>query len=269
MNVVQHSLRKCRQVLGYASLKDRVPAPLLIREMAWRYWMNGEREIRLLRQLIKPGSNSVDVGAASGLYSYHMSRFSRFVFAFEPNPQWTRWLFRAVPRNVSVFDVALSNNSGTAVLSIPPPSLQSLEGDLTLRCLEAASIEKQFEGVPCDRLIVPIRRLDDYKLQNVSFIKIDVEGHEIPVLEGAEGTLSECRPTLLVEIDYEHIRKDIREEFAKIEAKHYEGWFYLDGKLRRLGEFNARHHQPRVAFDSQPASFVNNFIFITSETAKA
>lgn len=249
------------RIFGYRPFRNYIPAPLLIREMAWRYWLNGEREIRILKGLIRRGSSSVDVGAASGLYSYHLSRHSDRVFAFEPNPEWIGWLFRAVPRNVSVFNVALSNNTGTAVLSIPPPSLESLKGDLTLRCREAASIEKQFEGVPCDRISVATQRLDECGLQNIGFIKIDVEGHEMAVLEGAEETLQRCRPIILVEIEQHHIKRDIHEEFDEIESKNYKGSFFLDGKFHSLKEFRPQKHQPEVEFNSRPASYVSNFIF--------
>jgi hypothetical protein len=36
-------------------------------------------------------------------------------------------------------------------------------------------------------------------LPDVSFVKIDVEGYELPVLEGAEKTIRRCRPLILVE----------------------------------------------------------------------
>ncbi len=245
----------------FQKLKTFIPAPLLIREMAWRYWLNGEREVRLLKALIRPGTNSVDVGAASGLYAYHLSHYSKRVFAYEPNPEWIGWLCRAVPRNVTVFNVALSNHSGKAMLSIPPPSMESLAGDLTLRCLEAASIEKQFEGVPCDRLEVSTKPLDEYDHANIGFIKIDVEGHELAVLEGAEQTLMKFRPVLLVEIEQHHIKREIHEEFDEIEARGYKGYFLLDDKLHPLREFRSECHQPMVAFAARPATFVSNFIF--------
>jgi FkbM family methyltransferase len=254
-------------MFGYRTLKRFVPAPILIREMAWRYWRSGEREVRILKRLIRPGSNSVDVGAASGLYSYHLSRLCERVFAYEPNPEWVRWLVRAAPGNVSVFNVALSNHKGTAVLSIPPPSLESLKGDLTLRCLEAASIEKQFDGVPCDRIPVVTQRLDEDNLQNIGFIKIDVEGHEMAVLEGAEETLRRCRPVVLMEIGQHHIKWDIREEFAAIEAKGYEGCFFLEGRFHPLRDFISDKHQPEVDFELRPACYVSNFIFRPSDAS--
>lgn len=49
------------------------------------------------------------------------------------------------------------------------------------------------------------RRLDDIYTGRVSFIKLDVEGHELQVLEGAKNVILENLPTILVElIDYEN-----------------------------------------------------------------
>jgi FkbM family methyltransferase len=250
-----------KDLLKFPTLKKYVPAALLLREMAWRFWHHGEREVRLLKKLIPRGTNGIDVGAASGLYAYHLSRLCERVFAYEPNPEWVSWLSRAVPRNVAVFDVALSNRSGTAVLSIPPPSMESLEGDLTLRCPQAASIEKQFEGVPCDRIDVPTRRLDEYRHQNIGFIKIDVEGHELAVLEGAAQTLKNCSPVLLVEIESRHIKRNVREEFDLIEAMGYTGHFLLETTLRPVNEFSLERHQS-LAFPRGSLPYINNFIFL-------
>ena len=261
-------MKSFRELLGYRSLKRVLPAPLLLREMAWRYWMYGEREVRILKRLVRPGSGTIDVGAASGLYSYHLSRHSKEVFAYEPNPEWTEWLRRAVPGNVSVFEVALSNRPGTAILSIPPPSLDDPGGDFTLRCAEAASIEKAFSGVPCDRIEVKTACLDEYCHRDISFIKIDVEGHELAVLDGADETIRANRPVLLVEIDQRHIKRDIYDEFAAIELRDYRGMFFLNGRLNSLEQFRREVHQPRADSTNGPETYVMNFLFVPSERAR-
>ena len=48
---------------------------------------------------------------------------------------------------------------------------------------------------------VPIRTLDQFELQDVGFVKIDVEGFEFSTLQGARATLERWRPNLLIEID--------------------------------------------------------------------
>jgi FkbM family methyltransferase len=261
-------VKSFRELLGYKSLKRVLPGPLLLREMAWRYWMYGEREVRILKTLIRPGSGTIDVGAASGLYAYHLSRYSKDVFAYEPNPEWTEWLRSAVPANVSVFEVALSNRPGRAILSIPPPSLDDQSGDFSLRCPEAASIEKAFSEVPCDRIEVKTACLDEYSHRDISFIKIDVEGHELAVLDGADETIRANRPLLLVEIIQQHIKRDIYDEFAAIEMRDYRGMFFLNGRLNPLEQFRREVHQPSVDFANKPETYVMNFLFVPAERAR-
>lgn len=47
-------------------------------------------------------------------------------------------------------------------------------------------------------------RLDDIIKDDVGFIKIDVEGHELAVLKGATSLINRCRPVLLVECEERH-----------------------------------------------------------------
>ena len=56
------------------------------------------------------------------------------------------------------------------------------------------------EGKTGIEIPVKVVRLDDEGLGNVGFMKIDVEGHEYEVIDGARALLARCRPNLLVEI---------------------------------------------------------------------
>ena len=59
-------------------------------------------------------------------------------------------------------------------------------------------------GDTVETIRVPLRTLDSYNLSNIGFIKIDVEGHELDVLRGAEVTLRRDQPNLLIEIENRH-----------------------------------------------------------------
>ena len=47
---------------------------------------NDEEEIKLVKSFITPNTDSIDVGVYRGVYSYEMSKYSKLVHAFEPNP---------------------------------------------------------------------------------------------------------------------------------------------------------------------------------------
>lgn len=56
------------------------------------------------------------------------------------------------------------------------------------------------DAVDFATLGVPLRTLDSFELSDVGFIKIDAEGHELQVLQGASATITLCKPNLLIEV---------------------------------------------------------------------
>jgi len=80
--------------------------------------------------------------------------------------------------------------------------------------------------------IVETKRLDDFEFKNVSFIKIDVQGYEPFVIEGAKETISKHRPYLFVEFeDHMLIPNGSSDDELKqqIEALGYEVKRFKDG----------------------------------------
>jgi FkbM family methyltransferase len=53
--------------------------------------------------------------------------------------------------------------------------------------------------VPFVHELVPMYRGDDYQWHDIDFVQLDVEGHELPILMGLEGTLLACRPVVQIE----------------------------------------------------------------------
>lgn len=58
-----------------------------------------------------------------------------------------------------------------------------------------------------DRETVQVRAIDTFTFQDVGFIKVDVEGYEQFVLQGAQNTIQRCRPTIQLEIVANQCRK--------------------------------------------------------------
>lgn len=124
------------------------------------------------------GELFVDVGAHIGTWAIRATKSFSRVVAFEPNIRSSR-IFRTTIRmngltNISVFAALLSNeNSGGT----------------------ASTAGKISTGA--NQETIPIRTLDSFRLKP-SLIKIDTEGYEYPVLQGASETL-DCRPRIIVE----------------------------------------------------------------------
>jgi hypothetical protein len=93
-----------------------------------------------------------------------------------------------------------------------------------------------------EEIEVETRRIDDYDFPDVGFIKIDVEGHELAVLAGAEATVTRHKPTLLVECNDEHQPDAVVRLGAWLDGHGYDTVF-LDGQqLRRIGDYQRDVH---------------------------
>jgi FkbM family methyltransferase len=235
-----------------------LPPSFTIRLIATTNYKSGEPELKLLKDLVDPQKNSIDIGANKGVYTYFLSQLSQQVFAYEPNPELARFLDKASRSNVSVYSIALSDGEGTATLAVP--IVDTFEYD------QLGSLKQQ--DMASDKMktfTVPLKRLDDQGHTNVGFVKIDVEGHEEAVIDGAMDLLTQQRPTLMIEIEQKHhTDKDIFEIFSKILALGYEGFFLLNGTLKSLNEFSKEKHQDINNYEglsSLGKTYICNFIF--------
>lgn len=226
-----------------------IPPRLYWRIRAWRGWWKGEAELRLLKLLVDPRRNAVDAGANKGVYSYFLARYARHCFAYEPNPKIRAILERCCRgANVTVSGAALSDRNGGATMMLPlrrgRPSNQtgSLRTDLVGR-MEHMAIE------------VATRRLDDERVGDVGFIKIDVEGFERRTIDGARATIARCRPALLVEIDEKNSGEKPETVIEWIETLGYQGLCLSGGVLVSVARVD-------LAAELKAGRFVNNFIFL-------
>jgi FkbM family methyltransferase len=136
---------------------------------------------------------ALDIGANNGVTTWLLSREFQVVHGFEPNPQLAAELAAAAPRNVRVHQMAVSNKAGEAELLIPVSKGVTLSGWGSLR----GNLFDQFDQI--QRVRVPTQTIDSFQFETVDFIKIDVEGHEMSVLEGGQKTIERCLPWLVVE----------------------------------------------------------------------
>ena len=218
-----------------------------------------EEEMALLPQLCDPARVSLDIGANIGVFTWHLMRHSLSAVAFEPNPYLSALLRRTFGNNVPVRQVALSNKCGTANLRFPDDehalgSLGTADGH---QCL--ATNSDSFTSFDVETL-----RLDDLELPPVGFVKIDVVGHELEVLEGAQQTIRTHRPALLVEIEERHRPGAIEKVTRLLARMNYVGRVLINGELTPISEFRRDTHQNPLNIDNygnRKGVYVNNFVF--------
>jgi FkbM family methyltransferase len=154
---------------------------------------------------LHPGSAAIDIGASLGEWTLPLARAvgpAGRVLAVEPVPRSAAALEATLAANslrqAQVVRYALGDHEGSAELAVPV--VTSARSDTGTAGIGAAGPGQQ-------TLSVCIRTLDslagEFGLDQVDLIKVDVEGHERHVLDGAASILERFRPTLVIETGHE------------------------------------------------------------------
>lgn len=135
--------------------------------------------------------NVIDAGANIGLFATAFSKHFNKVFAFEPVPMNNECLISNTMgyHNIELFDCALGSKQETVEM------IGRLNNTGTFRIVEDPN-ERKGNVVYSKILVKP---LDEFNFKKISCIKIDCEGYEADILEGAEKTISTNKPVLCIE----------------------------------------------------------------------
>lgn len=238
-------------------------------KLAWRGLKTRYRdqafELRAIHEAMGRGGVALDVGSNKGSYLYSMARWSKSapVVAFEPQKKLADYLRGACQRSgfqhVTVENLALSNQQGELKLFIP--------GDADS---PGASLESGIAGkTPCHTETVKVTTLDAYAVEKlqapVRVIKIDVEGHELAVVQGALELIRRDKPLLVIECEGRHLPagKTVRDFISLVESLGYTATLAMPG-LGELpaAEFRDEIHQKQSGERFWDAKdYFNNFIF--------
>jgi FkbM family methyltransferase len=234
-------------------LKRMLPPWARIAYLHDRNLRNGEPELRLVSILSDKKRVSIDVGANKGVYSYALLPHSKSVHAFEPNPKIFRVLSSWAHGQVELHPEALSNVSELTELLVP----RSENGFSN----QGASLSATKVSGDHRKVTVRAVRFDDLGISNVGFMKIDVEGFEREVLEGASDTLRRDRPNLLVEMEEAHTQVPITDMVQTVTAYGYNCFALVRGTLTPFARLDTEKHHRHPACRED---YVFNFIFLPS-----
>lgn len=237
----------------------------------WKsYLLDGEVELRVALKYVRKGSVALDVGGCIGTYAYHLARRAETVYVFEPNPQMAERIRRSQIKNAIVENVALSAEAGTGRLRIP--KLASGRVEKGMASLESHVVD---DAAAAEIVDVPLRRIDDYHFKGVSFIKIDVEGHEEAVVAGALDTIKGSQPVLLIEIEERHNKGGLARLDATLGDLGYRTYFFDNGRLAPLSEFDQERDQHFTPLIDETKGgtrakgevrYINNFFFLPARS---
>lgn len=149
----------------------------------------------VLDRVLDRGDVALDIGANLGLVSLRMAARvgpTGHVHSFEPQPRMLDYLRQTQAKNpglpLTLHPVALGPEEKTMTMHIP-------DGNAGAGSLSKSSAEWQ-------EVAVPVKRLDDYAkvigIDRVDVIKLDVEGFEAQVLQGAMGIIGRTKPRVII-----------------------------------------------------------------------
>ncbi|MBI4872206.1 MAG: FkbM family methyltransferase [Candidatus Riflebacteria bacterium] len=167
--------------------------------------------VRACRELVRPGTVVLDIGANVGAHTLRLARLvgpSGRVVAFEP----TEFAFRKLHANLALnpelagrvtpVQAMLTDRAGAA----PPPEIYSswpLTSDSRVHAKHCGSLQSAAGA----RVVTLDLALTELGLERVDFVKLDVDGFECVVLEGARNTLEAWHPTIVLELVPYHLEE--------------------------------------------------------------
>jgi FkbM family methyltransferase len=222
-----------------------------------------DAELLLLEFLLNDDSVFFDIGANKGEYAYYAEKIipKTNIYLFEPEKKLNKQL-SAIFKGCHIFDIALSDNKGTHRFKIP------VINGIADNCLSSLEVDKK-EDNETEAIIYEVKTdtLDAFTKQKNVFpdlIKIDVEGHELTVLKGAENYIQSHHPTLIIELEQRHHENlNIDSVFSDFNKKGYACYYYSKKQAQLLPYENKTHLTNSKEYFGK-IDYINNYIFIHS-----
>lgn len=175
-------------------------SPHMIMEGYWEYWLT-----EYFAKNIKSGDTVLDIGANLGYYSILAADLvgsSGRVVAVEPNPYVFSLLSKSIAHNgyqgcTQLHNFALAAEGETGSRNFFVPANEPKNGMLLPQDADLASHEKKGEVFSID-----LGHLQNSEFDRLDFIKIDVEGAELPILQSLKPLIERFRPKIVCEVNF-------------------------------------------------------------------
>lgn len=161
---------------------------------------SSEYEYKLLKNFIKKNDIVLDIGANIGRYSFKFSSLvgkKGFVYSFEPMSKsffiLSSLVYLSKKKNILPIKIALSNVTRKVKMQLGSSKIKNFIFDTNTESKISKKSKKNIE-------LNYSFKIDDLNInEKIKFIKIDSEGHEYEVLEGAINIIKKNKPIILVE----------------------------------------------------------------------
>lgn len=231
MGKIKSVLLRCLPPRLQRQLK-RLYYPLMLKKFTEKSWPPSVAA----RQFVKAGDLVVDVGANIGYVTLLLSRMvgeEGAVYSIEPVPETFDLLSRNVSKlnltNVRLVNSAVSSHAGKAVMTIP----RYASGGENFYESHLTDTHKQDDERTVEVSLVTLDEVLADVIDRIAFVKIDVEGHELSVLQGARRLVEASRPAFVIEIADNPNTPGARTQqvFAWMKNLGYQPFIYREGKL--------------------------------------
>lgn len=193
----------------------------------------GYQDIYFLKNLVRPGDCCIDIGAHLGYFTIELGRIcgnNGQVYAIEPMSKFYNTLKAIVQRkklkNITLYPYAMGGDAPFVEMGIP--KVNNAKKFAYARVMRSSTFleyveSEQVKNVYGDELFRELPQLD--------FIKCDVEGLELSVIQSFREIIGKHRPIVLCELSDPKERKNLQELFSPFSY----GMYYLENKkLKKL-----------------------------------
>ena len=197
----------------------------------------GEKEIKVLFKLVKNLNKDFyffDIGANYGIYTFLIGKRAKKVFVFDPIEECINYIKKGFKHKDSEFlNKIVSIDNENREIKIPIVDNIKIFGRSSLNNTFQHYESRQLKSLSIDSFT----NTKDLNKNNISIIKIDAEGHELSIIQGATKFLKNGKCILLIEIEKRH-NQEFRDVFNNLVKLGFDIYIAEDNNLKKIDNIN-------------------------------